>query len=100
MTVLMIISFNSSLLPAFVAYAEGESNTQTQAEKDAKNDESDVIFRAGFWSGPEDDGLVPPYNYFHNAVQNHIRNTYTGVEKNEMTFDDMTRADLFKVIDN
>ena len=57
MTVLMIISFNSSLLPAFVAYAEGESNTQTQAEKDAKNDESGVIFRVGFWSGPEDDGL-------------------------------------------
>ena len=25
MTVLMIISFNSSLLPAFVAYAEGQS---------------------------------------------------------------------------
>ena len=54
MTILMVISFNSSLLPAFVAYAEGESTAETQAEKDAKSDDEDsIIFRAGFWSGPK-----------------------------------------------
>ena len=102
MTILMVISFNSSLLPAFVAYAEGESTAETQAEKDAKSDDEDsIIFRAGFWSGPKkEDHLVPPWNYFHNAVQRDIRLKYTDIESNEMTFDDKTRADLFKVIDN
>ena len=101
MSVLLLISFNSVYMPAFISFAEENTATEDQATIDAKNDQSSII-RAGYWSGPQKDSLIPPWNYFHNAVQNHIRFKYKqkGIEKNEMTFDDKTRADLYKLESN
>lgn len=101
MSVLLLISFNSVCMPAFISFAEENTAAEDQATIDAKNDQSSII-KAGYWSGPQKDSLIPPWNYFHNAVQNDIRFKYEqkGIENNEMTFDDKTRADLYKLESN
>ena len=98
MSVLLLISFNS--LAFWLLFLLPKKNTATgdQVTKDAKDDQSSII-RAGFWSGQINDKIIPPWNYFHNAVQNHIEFKYEqkGIEKNEMTFDDKTRVDLYRI---
>ncbi|MGN1277340.1 MAG: hypothetical protein ACI4UK_10165, partial [Floccifex sp.] len=98
MSVLLLISFNSVCMPAFVSFAEETVVTEDQATIDAKNDQNSII-KAGFWSKPQKDSLIPPWNYFHNAVQNHINNNNYDISK-EMTFDDKKRADLYKLENN
>lgn len=98
MSVLLLISFNSACISSFISFAEENTTAEDQATIDAKNDQSSII-RAGFWSGPQNDSLIPPWNYFHNAVQNHISDNNDDISK-EMTFDDKKRADLYKLEDN
>lgn len=100
MSALLLISFNSACIPAFISFAEENTAAEDQATIDAKNDQRSII-RAGYWSGPINDKTIPPWNYFHNAVQEHIKSEYKefGIEK-EMTFDDRKRADLYKLEDN
>lgn len=97
MSVLLLISFNSVCISAFISFAEETAVTEDQATIDAKNDKNSI--KAGFWSGPQNDSLVPPWNYFHNAVQNHISDNNDDISK-EMTFDDKKRADLYKLESN
>lgn len=98
MSVLLLISFNSACISSFISFAEENTAAEDQATIDAKNDQSSII-RAGYWSGPQKDSLIPPWNYFHNAVQNHISDNNDDISK-EMTFDDKKRADLYKLEDN
>lgn len=98
MSVLLLISFNSACIPAFISFAEENTAAEDQATIDAKNDQRSII-RAGYWSGPINDKTIPPWNYFHNAVQNHISDNNDDISK-AMTFDAKKRADLYMLESN
>ena len=79
----LLISFNSTGL---IAFADNTSiNTiEDEALKEAKEDEKSWP-RAGKWELARQRGLVPPSNYFHNKVQNEIRDRHPEFQKNELT---------------
>lgn len=78
----LLISFNSTGL---IAFADNISiNTiEDDASKEAKEDEKSWP-RAGKWGLARERGLVPPSNYFHNEVQNEIRDRHLEFQRNEL----------------
>ena len=79
----LLISFNSTWL---IAFADNTSiNTiEDDASKEAKEDEKSWP-RAGKWGLAIQRGLVPPWNCFHNEVQDEIRARHREFEGNELT---------------
>ena len=70
------MSFSFSLVLLASAEIEMNSNLKNQrAEEDAKKDSLHKSF-TGNWDKAESIGVVPPYNHFHNDVEDYIISKY------------------------
>ena len=64
------------MIPALTVSASESVLVENRAEEEEREDSKSSTTITGNWKKAKKDGVVPPYGYFHDRVQQRIANKY------------------------
>lgn len=98
LAIVLLLPITTTALPVFASSAvENTVVEEDEATKEAEEDyNSKLPIKAGDWNQAKKDLIVPPWNFFHNAVENEIRFLDGEMAHGELEILGVGRADLYK----